>query len=70
VGLEVAIASVYLLKEHGVRVIHVAASIEGWPHEDSMLNLVARVMVSGEWDETVDVRCCATEVEPTRMSAP
>lgn len=70
VGLEVASARMYLLKEHGIRVIHVAASIEGWPHEGSMLSVMARVKVSGEWDKTVDVRCCATEDDPMRMIGP
>ncbi len=70
VGLEVASARMYLLKEHGVRVIHVAASAEDWPHENSMLSVMARVMVSGQWDETVDIRCCATEDDPIGMSGP
>jgi hypothetical protein len=70
VGLEVASARMYLIKERGVRVIHVAASADGWPHENSMLSVMARVKVSGDWDETVDIRCCATEDDPIRMSGP
>ena len=70
VGLEVASARMYLVKEHGVRLIHVAASIEGWPHEDSVLSLMARMMVSGQWDETVDVRSArSTAVPVTEIKA-
>ena len=35
-----------------------------------MLSVMARVMVSGQWDETVDIRCCATDDDPIRMTGP
>ena len=46
VGLEVASARMYLVREHDVRVIHVAASPVNWPHENSMLSVMARVTTS------------------------
>jgi hypothetical protein len=70
VGLQVASARMHLLKDQGVRVIHVESSLENWPHGTSMVSLMATITVNGEWSQTVDIRCCATDDDPVQMNAP
>lgn len=57
-------ANMHLIKEHGVRLIDVGASIPSWPGETPMLSLMANVGVNGQWPETVDVRCTGANGEP------
>jgi len=70
VGLEVSNANMYLMKELGVRIIDVGASIPDWPEEKPMLSLMARVGVNGQWPETVDVRCTAKTSDADILGGP
>lgn len=60
VGLVVANANMHLMREHGVRLVHVGASIPNWPQETPMLTVMAHVDINGQWPETVDIRCTAS----------
>ena len=70
VGLTVANASMHLNPETSARLIHVGASFPGWPHERPTIALMARIPVTGQWPDFVDVRCCATDGDPLLMNAP
>ena len=63
VGLVVNNANMHLMKDHGVRLIHVGASVPDWPGETPMLSVMASVGINGQWPETVDIRCTAS-IEP------
>jgi len=60
VGLEVANANMHLMREHGVRLVHVGASIPNWAQETPMLTVMAHVDINGQWPEMVDIRCTAS----------
>ena len=47
VGLVVNTATMHLSKEHGVRLVHVEASVPDWPHDTGMLTVMAQVSVAG-----------------------
>jgi hypothetical protein len=66
----VAYARMNLLPQAGARIVHVGASLPGWPYESSTLSLMTTVPVSGQWPSHVDIRCCATAGDPARMDAP
>ena len=70
VGLVVSSARMTLVRERNVRVIHVAASPDSWPHELPMVSLMTVISTSGDWNRTVDVRCGATEDNPLSISIP
>ena len=64
VGLTVSSARMHLVKEAGVRVVLVETSPPDWSHDTSLISLMATVRVSGDWSETVDIRCAATDDDP------
>lgn len=70
VGLTIDSARMILLKERGHRVVHVGASVPGWPHECPMLSVMAYVKVTGDWPEGVDVRCVASDEDPVTVMGP
>ncbi len=70
VGLVVENANMHLMKDQGVRLIHVAASIADWPQETPMLSVMAQVGIQGQWPETVDIRCTAATGETIGLSSP
>ena len=39
VGLMIGNANMHLIKEAGARVIHVGASLPGWPHDTPMMSV-------------------------------
>ncbi len=61
VGLLVEDASMHLLKDHNKRFIHVGASPKEWPHETPMVSVMTAVPVRGQWPESVDIRCNASD---------
>ena len=70
IGLTVAYATMHLLPEAGIRLIHVGGSLADWPHERATISLMAQVPVSGQWPNVVDIRCCATKGDPVEVNAP
>ena len=70
VGLVVSSARMTLVKGEKLRVIHVAASSHGWPHELPMVSLMAVISTGGDWNRTVDVRCSATDENPLSLCIP
>lgn len=70
VGLTVASARMHLLKEAGVRVVHVQGKIAGWAHEAPTLSILASVTQTGVWPEYVDIRCCGSDEDPTMLTGP
>lgn len=61
VGLTVTSARMHLITERGYRFIHVEASPEQWSHDTSMVTVAADVPVTGQWPETIDIRCNASD---------
>ena len=61
VGLVVENANMHLLKEHSQRIVHVGASPTEWTHKTPMISVMATVPVSGQWPESVDIRCNASD---------
>ena len=70
VGLTVASATICLVPEAGVRVIHFGASVAGWPYDTSTLAIMATVPVTGQWPDFVDIRCSATPGDPVQTLGP
>ena len=70
VGLTVSSANMILAKERRSRLIHVGAGPDGWPHEIPVASLMARITMDGQWDGTVDIRCCATDDNPLAGNTP
>ena len=70
VGLTVSSARMFLQKEDGVRIIHVAAAPDSWEYESPMTSVMAMISINGEWSRTVDVRCCATDDSPLSGKTP
>lgn len=70
VGLVINNANMHLMKEHGVRLLHVGASIPSWSEETSMLSVMARVGIDGRWPETVDVRCTGASRDTPCFAGP
>lgn len=60
VGLVISSAHMHLMREHALRLINVGASIPNWPQETPMLTVMAQVGISGQWPETVDIRCTSS----------
>lgn len=60
-GLRIDTARMYLRRQHGDRVILVAASPVDWEHERSMITVLTTVSVAGDWSATVDIRCSTAE---------
>ena len=60
VGLVISSAHMHLMREHALRLIYVGASIPNWPQETPMLTVMARVGTTGQWPETVDIRCTSS----------
>lgn len=70
VGLVINNANMHLMKDHGVRMIDVGASIPNWPNETPMLSMMASVGINGQWPETIDVRCTGASGEPPVLGGP
>lgn len=70
VGLTVTQARMILFKDQGVRIVHVGAAAPGWRHETPMLTVMAIAKVTGDWPESVDIRCGATDGDPTMVAGP
>ena len=70
VGLTVGSAQMILRKEAGTRMIHVDGCPENWPHESPMLGLMVNITTGGQWNGTVDIRCCGTEDDPVSGRTP
>ena len=69
-GLKVTDAHMHMIKDAGVRIVHVGASVAGWEHDSPTASLMARVKLTGQWPEFVDIRCCATDEDPVRLDSP
>jgi len=50
-----------LMKDHNQRIVHVGASPQDWSHDTPMVTLMAAIPVSGQWPESVDIRCNASD---------
>jgi hypothetical protein len=70
VGLAVASARMHLSKEAGARVVHVEGKVAGWPHEVPTLSALAIVKETGDWPESVDIRCVGSDEDPAMLSGP
>ena len=70
VGLAVSNANMHLMKDFQFRLVHVAASIPDWPHESPMLSVMANMLLTGQWPEFIDIRCCGSDDDPLRMNSP
>ena len=63
VGLAVLSAKMHLMKDVGARLILVHASPPDWVHEAPLIEILTSVPISGDFPETVDIRCMATGTE-------
>ncbi len=70
VGLDIHHANMIRNRDDGSRLILVGAVPAKWVHDTPMLSLMTKVLSSGDWARTVDVRCVATDEEPDPASAP
>jgi hypothetical protein len=70
VGLTVASARMHLIKEAGSRVVHVEAKVPGWSHELPTLSILATVKQTGDWPESVDIRCIGSDEDPAMLAGP
>lgn len=70
VGLTVASARMHLIKEAGARVVHVEGRIDDWPHETPTLSILATVSESGDWPESVDIRCVGSDEDRAMLNGP
>jgi hypothetical protein len=70
VGLTIRCANMHLIREAGVRVIHVGAATTEWPHEVPMVSVMAHVGQTGQWPCSVDIRCVASERDPVTVIGP
>lgn len=70
VGLTVASARMHLVKEAGARVVHVEGKVSGWSHELPTLSLLAVVKQTGDWPESVDIRCIGSNEDSITLSGP
>ena len=70
VGLTVASARMHLSKDVGARVVHVEGNVAGWSHEVPTLSIMARVKETGDWPESVDIRCVGSDEDPVMLSGP
>jgi hypothetical protein len=70
VGLVIDNANMHLMKDQGVRLIHVGASLPHWTGETPMLSLMADVGINGQWPKTVDIRCTASTKPGDELRGP
>ena len=70
VGLTVTSARMHLIKEAGARVVHIEGKVTGWPHEVPTLSILASVKETGDWPESVGIRCVGSDEDPTMLSGP
>ncbi len=70
VGLTVTSARMHLSKEAGSRVVHVEGTVAGWMHEVPTLSALAIVKQTGDWPESVDIRCVGSDEDPAMLSGP
>ena len=72
VGLSVDSATISLLPRagEGARLIHVGASLPGWPYETSTVTVMTTVPVTGQWPDFVDIRCSAAAGDPAQAFGP
>ena len=60
----------HLSCEAATRVVHVSASPEHWPYDSPMLSILAMIPVTGEWPESVDIRCSASDGDQPLVNWP
>ena len=70
VGLTVTSARMHLIKEAGARVVHIEGKVTGWPHEVPTLSILASVKETGDWPESVGIRCVGSDDDPAMLSGP
>jgi len=70
VGLTIVSARMHLIKKAGVRVVHVEGKIADWSHEIPTLSIMTSVKETGDWPESVDIRCVGTDEDPAKLSGP
>jgi hypothetical protein len=70
VGLAVTSARMHLSKEAGTRVVHVEGKVAGWSHEVPTLSILASIKETGDWPESVDIRCVGSDEDPAMLSGP
>jgi hypothetical protein len=70
VGLTVTSARMHMLPGSAARVVHVQGNVDGWPHETTPLSVLACVKESGDWPESIDIRCVGSEEDPMRLTGP
>ena len=58
----------HLNREAGSRVVHVEGEVAGWSHEVPTLSTVAIVKETGDWPESIDIRCVGLEEDPALLS--
>ena len=69
-GMPDTSARMHLIKEAGARVVHVAGTVAGWPHEVPTLSILATVKETGDWPEFVDIRCVGSDEDPVMLRGP
>jgi len=70
VGLTVASARMYLSKEAGARFVQVEGRVAGWSYEVATLSISAIVKQTGDWPESVDIRCIGSNEDPALLRGP
>ena len=70
VGLTVASARMQLVKEAGARVVHVEANVADWAYDVPALSILAIVKQTGDWPESVDIRCLGSNENPLTVTGP
>ncbi|NLX96019.1 MAG: hypothetical protein GXY83_07575 [Rhodopirellula sp.] len=70
VGLTVASARMHLIKSAKARLVHVEANVTGWSHDIPTLSILAMVKQTGDWPESVDIRCIGSNENPTTLTGP
>lgn len=70
VGLTVTSARMHLDKSAGARVVHVEGKVANWSHEPATLSILAIVRETGDWPESVDIRCVGSDEDPAMLSGP
>ena len=60
----------HLIHEIDARMILVGACIEGWQFDTPTLSIMASVPTSGDWPNSVEIRCSASEDDPLRLDGP
>ena len=70
VGLTVTSARMHLIRKAGARVVHVEGKVARWSHEVPTLSILTSVKETGDWPESVDIRCVGSDEDPVMLSGP